>query len=178
MIILRPAVPNDIQAIKAVVKSAFYSEAKNEVFNEWEFVEKVTQDSGYVPELCLLAVLEDKIVGYVLLSKAKIGIHHGLALGPIAVEPNLQSLGIGKKLVTQSLEQAKNLGYDWVALTGGDYYLKFGFVPTAQFGIILSENHPENTYLKICFLEETLKNTLSGSMQFCDSFYNEKGDLL
>ncbi len=110
--------------------------------------------------------------------KAKIGNHDGLALGPIAVDPNCQSRGVGKRLVAQGLVRAKNLGYSWIALTGGDYNYQFGFEPAAQYGIILSENHPENAYLKICYLEETLKNTITGSMQFCDSFYNEKGELL
>lgn len=178
MIEIREAMESDLSLIKAAVKSAFYHEDKDEIFNEWEFVDRVTKDKDYVKELCQVAVVGDEIVGYVLLSKAYIGNNQGLSLGPLAVTPSHQNMGIGKKLVQKGLEQAKALGYDWVALTGGDYYYKFGFEPALKHNIILSENNPENEYLKIFFLKEINKSEIYGIMRFCKSFYNEKGELL
>lgn len=149
MIEVRKARIEDLEKIKSVVKSAFYREGKNETFNEWEFVERVTKDKGYVQELCLLAVT-----------------------------PKYQRIGIGKKLVERGLKQARVLGYEWVALTGGDYYFQFGFEPALKYNIILSEDNPENEYLKIVFLNEAIKYEVKGTIRFCDSFYNERGELL
>lgn len=178
MIEIREATENDLKAVKEVLKAAFYREGKDEVFNEWEFAEKVIGDKGFVKELCLIAVVEGKVIGYILLSKAQIGEHLGLSLGPLAVMPEYQNRGAGKQLVRKGLEQAKLLGYRYVALTGGEYYLQFGFEPALQHHIILSENNPENSSLKICFLSKSNKGEISGVMRFCDSFYNEKGELL
>lgn len=178
MIEIREATENDLQAMKATVKAAFYRKGKDEIFNEWEFVDRVTKDKGFVKELCQVAVFGKEIIGYILLSKAKIGNNEGLSLGPLAVTPDYQNTGIGKQLVKKGLEQATALGYKWVALTGGDYYLQFGFEPALQHHIILSENNPENEYLKVLFLNGTNASEVCGVMRFCDSFYNEKGELL
>ena len=178
MIEIRNATKKDLQEIKATVKSAFYRDGKDEVFNEWEFVDKVTYDKDFVKELCQVAVLNEKITGYILLTKAHIGNNKGLSLGPLAVSPAYQNKGIGKQLIKNGLKQAKALGYEWVALTGGDYYLKFGFEPALRYNIILSENNPENEYLKILFLNRINIDKVCGVMRFCDSFYGENGELL
>lgn len=81
-ILIRQAKDKDIEA--------FYRPGKNEDFNEWEFADKVRTDPSFIPELCFIAVIDDRIVGYNLLSKVMIGNHQGLALGPIAVKPLYQ----------------------------------------------------------------------------------------
>ena len=178
MVKIRQATKYDLQDIKVTVKSAFYREGKDERFNEWEFVDRVTKDKDFVKELCQVAVLDDEIVGYILLSKAKIGDYQGLSLGPLAVKPIYQGKGIGKLLINNGIESAKALGYNWIALTGGDYYFQFGFEPALKYNIILSENNPENKYLKINFLNKINSIEICGTMRFCDSFYNSEGELL
>lgn len=149
---------------------------KDEYFNEWEFVDRVRKDSGFIPELCLVAIINDEIIGYILLSRFLIGENEGLALGPSAVQPLHQYKGVGKKLINNGLKKARDNSFKWVALTGGDCYSQFGFESASKYGIILSDNHPENLYFKIKFLDTNREVT--GKMRFCDSFYNENGELL
>ena len=175
-IIIRQARDNDIRGIKDIVKEAFDRPCKNEYFNEWEFVEKVRSDSGFIPELCLVAISNNEIIGYILLSKALIGRNEGLSLGPLAVKPSYQRKGIGKKLIDCGLKKAKEYGFKWVALTGGDYYTQFGFESALKYGIVIADSHPENLYLKIKFLD--INREVSGKMRFCDSFYDKNGELL
>ncbi|WP_317922391.1 GNAT family N-acetyltransferase [Tepidimicrobium xylanilyticum] len=159
-----------------MVKEAFYRPDKNEYFNEWEFVDKVRDDTGFIPQLCLVATINEEIVGYIMLSKALIGKHAGLSLGPLAVKPSYQRKGIGKRLIDYGLNQAKDIGYEWIVLTGGDYYYQLGFEPALKYGIKLSDNHPENPYLKIKFLYNNKQ--VPGIVKYCDSFYDENGELL
>lgn len=175
-IIVRQAMGGDMEEIKTVVRSAFDRPGKNESFNEWEFTGKVRNDAEFIPKLCLVGVCNNEIVGYILLSKALIGKNGGLVLGPLAVLPSYQRKGIGKKLIEYGLEKAKGLNFEWVALTGGDYYTQFGFESALKYDIVLGDNHPENFYLKIKFLD-TNRN-VSGEIKFCDSFYDENGELL
>lgn len=72
-IIVRQAMDGDMEEIKTVVRSAFDRPGKNESFNEWEFTGKVRNDAEFIPKLCLVAVGNNEIVGYILLSKALIG---------------------------------------------------------------------------------------------------------
>ncbi|MXQ12817.1 GNAT family N-acetyltransferase [Microvirga makkahensis] len=51
-----------------------------------------------------------------------------LMLGPIAIDPALQSLGLGGKLMREALGRAAALGHKAVLLVGdAPYYARFGF---------------------------------------------------
>ena len=168
---------DDLERAKEVVKLAFYRDGKNDEFNEWNFIDKVRKDKSFVDELCLIAISEDEYVGYNLLTKASIGNENGLVLGPLAVKPNHQKLGVGKKLVEHAIEKAKELGYSWITLTGGDYYYQFSFKDASSYGVIIGEDHPENKYLKILILSDD-EYVPEGNIKFADSFYDENGELL
>ena len=52
----------------------------------------------------------------------------GLLLGPIAILPRLQGLGLGIKLMNSGLAEAKKLGHKRVLLVGEEaYYKRIGF---------------------------------------------------
>lgn len=141
-------------------------------------MKNILSNPGYINELSIVATIKNEIVGYVILTIATINEHLGLSLGPIAIKPEYQSLEIEKKLIASSINKARKLKYNWIALTGSDYYLSSGFVPAEPFGIVLSENNPENMFLKILYLNEEKRDSVKGVMKFCDSFYNENGELL
>ncbi len=168
----------DLAAAKEVVKDAFWCAGKSETFNEWELADKIMSDEGYVDELCLIASEDDKVVGYNLLSKVTIGSHVGLGLGPIAVKKAYQKNGIGKALMREALKKAEEMGFDYIVLLGGEYYRQFGFMDACDFGVILSENHPENKYIKILYLRDGMKDKVNGTLRYCASFYDENGALL
>jgi putative acetyltransferase len=175
---IRVVTKSGLPAVKAVLKEAFWRQGKSEVFNEWELAQRVMSDDGYIDELCLLAKDEDNVVGYILLSRATIGNLSGLSLGPVAVKPVRQKSGIGKALMRHALNKAKEMGFEWVAVLGGDYYRQFGFVDASDFGVVLSENNPENVYLKILFLQDDMRTIPGGKLRYCSSFYDADGALL
>ncbi len=177
MIKIKQFVNKDLELAMKVVKLAFYREGKDDKFNEWNFIDQVRSDKAFVDELCLIAISDDEYVGYNLLTKASISNENGLVLGPLAVKPTHQKRGVGKKLVEYAIDKAKELGYKWIALIGGDYYYQFGFKNASSYGVIISDDHPENKYLKILVLSED-KVVNEGKIKFADSFYDESGELL
>ncbi len=176
--IVRTMQEDELQAVQEVVKAAFYNPDKNQEFNEWNFVKDVMKDDGYVSALNLVAVLDGSIVGHILFTQAMINECRGLTLGPIAVHPKFQAMGIGSELVKAGFDRATTMGYEWIALLGGDYYLKFGYESAEKNGIILSEESPLNAHLKIRYIDENVRESVRGILKFCDSFYNESGELL
>ncbi len=67
-----------------------------------------------------------------------------LLLGPLAVVPEHKDRGIGRALVTKTLDLAARSGHDLVLLVGDpDYYARFGFVPATPFGFVMpGEDRP------------------------------------
>ncbi len=167
-----------LSSTKDALKSAFYHENSNERFNEWEFAENLLSSEGYLPELCVVALEGENVVGYNALTKAKIGDHHGLALGPLGVRKEYQNIGIGTALVKECISRAKRMGFSWIALLGGDYYSRFGFESGKQYGITVTENEFDNEHLQILFLDQSAERNICGKLVYCDAFYDDNGNLL
>ena len=85
---------------------------------------------GYAPAegLALSAVADGRLVGTLRLWHVSAGGVRALVLGPLAVEPSCQKLGVGAALMRQALEQAEARGHGAVILLGdAPYYARFGF---------------------------------------------------
>lgn len=162
---------------KSVLKDVFLSENSDEFFNEWEFAENVLKSNGYLPELCLVALEEGKVIGYNALTIATIGKTKGLALGPLGVKTEYQNRGVGSHLVKESIRRAKMAGYPWIVLLGGDYYSRFGFEKGQVFNIVVSDNDFDNAHIQILFLDNS-QDITSGKLTYCDAFYDAQGNLL
>ena len=167
-----------LEDAKEALKSAFYREGSSSVFNEWEFAQILTGSDGYLPELCLIALDAEKVIGYNALTKAQIGGQNGLALGPLGVRKEEQNRGVGSALVEESVRRAKKAGFSWIALLGGDYYSRFGFESAKPYGVWVTDNAFDNDHIQILFLEETARDQLSGRLTYCSAFYDADGNLL
>jgi predicted N-acetyltransferase YhbS len=78
--------------------------------------------------LSRVACVEGKVVASVRLTPIVIGMTPALLLGPLAVMPDYMNRGIGRALMKESLELAKNAGHQLVLLVGDEpYYGPFGF---------------------------------------------------
>lgn len=135
MIEIRQENQKDYEEVYRVVKTAFET-AEHSDGNEQDLVVALRNSDSFIPELSLVAVKEDKIVGYILFTKIKIENHEEIALAPLAVLPEYQKQGIGSMLIEQGHKIAKQLGYHYSIVLGSEnYYPKFGYIPATQYGI-------------------------------------------
>ena len=135
MIEIRQESQKDYEEVYRVVKTAFEM-AEHSDGNEQDLVVALRNSDSFIPELSLVAVKEDKIVGYILFTKIKIENHEEIALAPLAVLPEYQKQGIGSMLIEQGHKIAKQLGYHYSIVLGSEnYYPKFGYIPAIQYGI-------------------------------------------
>lgn len=89
---------SDFTEIRSVVQSAFRSTEHSDG-NEHDLVKRIRKTDAYIPEPTLVALLEGKVVGRIMLSKIRIGHTQALALAPLSVHPDHQGKGIGKSLI-------------------------------------------------------------------------------
>jgi len=149
---------DDFNAVFEVTKLAFGQD------NEAKLVDLLRQNNTFIPELSLVAILDNKIVGHILFTKIKIVNNDGsetesLALAPMAVRPEFQHKGIGGQLIKHGLIKARELQYKSVIVLGHEhYYPKFGFVPADKWNIKSPYNVPTNVFMALELITDGLKN--------------------
>jgi putative acetyltransferase len=136
VIAIRPERLDDHDAIAAVVEAAFGSPV------EARLVERIRASDEYRASLALVAELDGTVVGHVMVSDAELHTPDGLRrlamLSPLAVAPDHQTDGIGGDLVRTVCHLAGEAGEALVVLEGSPaYYGRFGFEPSATYGIEL-----------------------------------------
>ncbi len=105
---------------------------------------------GRVPAHGLALVVEQdgRLVATIRLWDVSAGGRPALMLGPVAVEPALQGLGIGAKLIRDALGRAADSGHAAVLLVGdAPYYARFGFSRDVVAGLSLPGPYEEVRFL-------------------------------
>ena len=115
------------------------------------------------PYISLVAEVDAKLVGHILFTPVELlDDNSGLklmGLGPMAITPEYQNKGIGSQLVKEGLEYCLRLGCDAVTVLGHpEYYPRFGFVPSAKYGIKSEYEVPDGVFMIL----EQKKNALKG----------------
>ena len=143
MVIIRRERSDDIAAIHAITAAAFRGVAHSAPPaepggdpGEATLVTWLRDDAGWIPELSLVAIEDDQVVGHVLATRAHVEGRPALGLGPLSVLPRRQRAGLGTALMHAVLGAADALGEPLVGLLGNpSYYRRFGFVPARPVGI-------------------------------------------
>lgn len=145
MIRLRQEMKQDYFETEHVIREAFWNHY-TPACNDHYMIHIMRDCPAFIPELDLVAVDGQKIVGNVMCLKSYIAgddgnRHEVISLGPIGVLPEYQGKGIGGMMIARVKEIARGMGYDAILLCGDpDYYRNQGFVPAESLGIRNAEN--------------------------------------
>jgi predicted N-acetyltransferase YhbS len=123
MMIIREEHPIDAPAREALLDACFGEERFRKT------CERLREGRKPADGLSLVVERDGRLVGTVRLWHVSAGPGRpALLLGPIAVDPALQGLGLGAKLMRAALNRAAALGHSAVLLVGdAPYYARFGF---------------------------------------------------
>jgi predicted N-acetyltransferase YhbS len=125
---------------------------------------KLRNSKSYIGELDMVAVFEDKIVGHIISTKAKVIDSHDfehkvLCVGPVSVIPEFQKNGIGSKLINESIKVAKGLNFSGMILFGNpEYYHRFGFLNAEKYGITTKDCQNFEPFMALELFKDNLKN--------------------
>lgn len=174
-IFLRVEQPSDFFETENVTREAFWNHYSPGCCEHY-LLHIMRHSPAFVPELDLVAVDDGKIVGNVVHMKAVIKAddereYEVLSLGPISVLPEYQGKGIGTRLIEDSRERAREMGFCAILLCGEpNYYTRRGFVPAETLGIRTSDDMYA-VALHVCELYENALSGISGRY-FEDEIYN------
>lgn len=131
MELIRPERDADAAAVRRVHISAFPTPA------EADLVERLRASGKAVIEL--VALDGDSIVGHILFSPVTLeplAGSVGLGLAPVAVMPDHEKHGVGRRLIQNGLAECRRWGAGFVVVIGDPpYYSRFGFEPAARHGL-------------------------------------------
>lgn len=128
---IRSEEEKDIDQVKAILRATFPTEAESKL------VDALRANGKAV--ISLVAVNNKEVIGHILFSPVTTtppGNAIGIGLAPVAVRPDVQSLGIGSQLIREGLRLCGELGYDYCVVLGSSrYYQRFGFEKASRFGM-------------------------------------------
>ncbi len=154
---------NDYAEVENLTREAFWNMYRPGCV-EHLIVNKLRKVLAFIYELDLVAISDDRIVGHIIYSKAKVVDKDGMeydviCFGPISVLPPYQNRGIGSALIERTISIAKDLGYKGIIIYGDpDYYHRFGFKNAGRFGITTAEGANFEAFMAL----EVYKGSLKG----------------
>ena len=163
---IRPESDRDYEEIAKVNDLAFDRD------NESKLIKSIRNSDRFIPELSLVAELDNKIVGHIMFSYIDLAYEQTvkvLALAPIAVLPKYQHQGIGSLLVKTGLEKAKRMQAPMVVVLGEpEFYHRFEFKPASKYSIDSPFDIPDE-YFMVKFLTDEDRN-YSGKIKYPAAF--------
>jgi len=166
-ILIRKEEEKDYKNIFNVNKLAFDQE------EESNLVDKIRNSKNFIPDLSIVAELNNRLIGHILFSKIEIlgsSVFNTLALAPMAVIPEFQRQGVGSELIKKGMKKAKELGFDSIIVLGHkDYYPKFGFKEASRWKIKCPYKVPQEAFMAIELTEKALEGK-AGTVKYPDEF--------
>jgi len=172
---IRKEEEGDFKVVFNLIENAFENVAFSD-HREQFLVERLRSSAAFVPELSIVGILEDKIVGYILLTRIVIKTENGaetesLALAPVAVLQDFQGKGIGGQLIREAHRIASEMGFGSVVVLGHEkYYPRFGYKIAAVYGIQLPFDVPSENCMIIELIPGALKG-VSGVVVYPKAFF-------
>ena len=161
-LIIRKETPKDHKVVFSLTEEAF-RDLKFSNHDEQFLVERLRNSEAFIPELSLVAELDGKVVGHIMLTKMTIRNNDKgyptLGLGPVSVLPAFQCRGIGSRLIKEAHRIAQDMCYETVVLIGHpNYYPRFGYRVADNYGI----SFPFEAPAECCMVAELVPGALEG----------------
>ena len=170
--IIRKETERDYKLTEDLVEEAF-KDAEYASHDEHLLVQRLRKGRAFIPELSLVAEIENKIAGHILFTRMLIfgsGEFGSLALGPLSVLPEYQRRGIGGKLIREGLKKAEDMGFESIIVVGHkDYYPRFGFGRASKWGIKCRFEVPDEAFMAMELKKDSLKGK-SGLIKYAEEF--------
>jgi len=141
---IRHETADDAEGVRAVNDAAFGQPDESRIIDAVRAAEHVT--------VSLVAEEGARIVGHILFTPMTLeppcGTVRLVALGPMAVTPDRQRIGVGSALVRTGLAECRRGGAQAVVVIGhAAFYGRFGFRPASQFGLRSPFEVPDEVFM-------------------------------
>lgn len=159
---LRLEEAEDYRTVEELTREAFWDIYRPGCV-EHLIVYKLRNTPAFVRELSYLACDDERIIGSIIYSRAKVVNDENeefevLCMGPLSVLPSWQGKGVGSLLMNYSIEKARELGFKGIVIYGNpQYYRRFGFTNAEQYEIRTSSGENFDAFMALELFYGALK---------------------
>lgn len=145
---------------------------------EHYILHKMRNHHDFIKELSFVIELDNEIVGAIFYTNSKIVSkdnieYEMITFGPFFISPLYHRKGLGRKLITHSINVAKNMGYRAIITLGYPYhYETYGFLSGKKYNISMADGKFYKGLLVLPLYDGALNN-ISGYANFFDIPYDE-----
>ena len=171
-IIIRQEEEKDYRRVEEIAREAFW----NLYFPGTDIhavVNKLRRSLDFIKELTYVIEVNGEVEGAIFYTTSKIidknKIEHKvISFGPVFISPKFHRQGLGRKLITYTIEKAKEMGYRAIITLGYPYhYEPYGFLGGKRYGISMPDMNFYKGLLVLPLSEGALEN-ISGYVLFSE----------
>lgn len=134
----------DYRRVETIAREAFWNLYFPGAY-EHCVVHKMRQHHDFISELAFVIEVNGEVQGAIFYTHSKIigpdqREYPTISFGPVFISPTYHRQGLGKMLITHSIEVAKTLGYRAITTLGYPYhYEPYGFLGGKKYGIAMED---------------------------------------
>lgn len=166
--------PKDFRQVEELAREVFWNLFAPGA-NEHYVIHKMRNHKDYIKDLTFVAEMDDEIVGAIFYTKSKVikdnkEEYKTISFGPVFVSPLHQRKGIGRKLITHSINIAKEMGFSAILILGyPHHYEPYGFLGSKKYNISSIDGNYYKGLMALPLGKDLLKD-VSGYVVFSDVF--------
>lgn len=151
--------------------------------NEHLIIHNLRNHTDFIPELCFVIEQNGEIVGSIFYSHSKVVDNDGseietITFGPVSIKPELHRKGLGRMLITHSIQQAKELGFGAIIIGGFPYHYKpYGFVGAKKYNIAMEDGNYYTGIMALPLIDCYLDNIKKGIIYFSEAMNPNESQL-
>lgn len=178
-IIIRSEEVNDYRRVEELAREAFW----NVYFpgaHEHYIVHTMRDHPDLIRELVFVIEVDGRVEGAIFYTRSKIvgdDTCDTISFGPVFISHEFHRNGLGRQLITHSIEVAKTAGHRAILTLGSpDYYGLYGFKGGKTYGISMPDGRFYKGLLVLPLYEGALDG-ISGHAVFSDVFEVNEADV-
>ena len=173
--------PKDYRQVEELCREAFW----NLYFpgcHEHFVVHQLRKHSDCIKSLCFVIEVDQQIAGAIFYCNAAIyqndqKVKDVISFGPVFIDPKYHRIGLGRQLISHSIEVARKLGYGAIVTMGYPYHYKpYGFVGGKAYQIS-SEDGIYYQGLLVLPLIDGYLNQVSGYVKFSEALVSTQEEV-